>query len=389
MNKIILLIFLITIITGCKPNNSDKKESTKDYSKFESGLNIKENNDSLMQSGQSIQERLEHHKVPGASVAIFENGEIIWRKEYGVLKSNFDDKVNFDTKFQAASISKAVGALGVLKLVEQFDLDIDADINQYLKKWKVDYSQFPDTQKVTIRRLMSHSAGINVDGFYGYSKSSTIPSNLQILNGNGNNAKVQIDTIPGTKFLYSGGGYSILERLVEDVSEISFSEFLENEIFEPLKMKHSTYDLFPVDNIAHAHDRQGDIHPEGWLIYPELAAAGLWTTPTDIAKFCIAIENSFYNNENSIISMAYAKEMLRPTIEWRRGIWWGAGVALKGENEEVFYWHSGSNPGGYRCMMIDFYKKRSGIVVMTNSDNGAALYNEILDSYFNFKGIKL
>lgn len=388
MKRTILIIFLFTIIASCQQKESNKQISTsEDYSKFENGLIVNSEGDTVT-NRQSIQRRLEHYKVPGASVAIYENGQIVWTKGYGVQKSNSSNKVNSNTKFQAASISKAVAALGVIKLVEQFELDLDIDVNQYLKKWKVDYSNFSNKEKVTIRRLLSHSSGINVPGFYGYSKSSTIPTTLQILNGEGENEKVELDTIPGDTFLYSGGGYTVLEQLVEDVSTIRFDEYMKKEILEPLNMSNSTYELFPSGNIAHAHDTTGVEHPEGWLIYPELAAASLWSTPTDIAKFCIAIENSFYDNENSIISAAFAKEMLKPTIEWRGGTWWGAGVALNGENEEVFYWHSGSNPGGYRCMMVDFYKKRSGIIVMTNSDKGAALYNEIIDSFFNFKGIK-
>ncbi len=388
MKKIASIIFLIITSVGCKQSESNTQQSTKDYSKFENGLAIKNTGDSLSHSGYSIQERLEHHKVPGASVAIFENGEIVWRKEYGVLKSNANNKVDSNTKFQAASISKAVTGLGVLKLVEQFNLDMDSDVNQYLKKWQVDYNRFPGNQKVTIRRLLSHSAGVNVDGFYGYSKSSTIPSTLQILNGYGNNEKVQLDTIPGTKFLYSGGGYTILEQLVEDVSNMTFSEYFEKEIFEPLKMTNSTYNFFPKENVSCAHDKEGAVHPEEWLVYPELAAAGLWTTPSDLVKFCVAIENSYHNSENSLITSSSTKKMLQPTIEWQGGNWWGLGVAIRGEKDNTFYWHSGSNPGGYRCMMIDFFKKRSGIIIMTNSDNGASLYNEIIDSYFNFKEIK-
>ena len=366
---------------------SCKQKSTTDYSNFENELSIKLEGDSLT-TKQTIQKRLEYYKVPGVSVAIFENGHVVWSKGYGVRKSNSKNKVNSNTKFQAASISKAVAALGVLKLVEEFELDLDADVNQYLKKWKVNYNNFSNKEKVTIRRLLSHSSGMNVPGFYGYSKSETIPTTLQILNGDGNNDKVKLDTIPGNTFLYSGGGYTVLEQLVEDVSRTRFDDYMKKQIFEPLHMSNSTYELFPSGNIAHAHDANGIEHEEGWLVYPELAAASLWSAPADIAKICIAIENSLHNSKSSIISSDLAKEMLTPTIEWRNGIWGGAGVALKGENEEAFYWHSGSNPGGYRCMMVDFYKKRSGIIVMTNSDKGAALYNEIIDSFFNFKGIK-
>ncbi|MEM6631798.1 MAG: serine hydrolase domain-containing protein [Bacteroidota bacterium] len=386
IKKLLLVIFSIVLVGSCKQGETNKQEATQDYSEFENGLSFQHVYDSVI-GGKSFQERLDFHKVPGVSVAIFEKGEIVWRKEYGVLKSDSNRKVNSSTKFQAASISKAVAALGVFKLVEQFNLDIDTDVNEYLKKWKVDYGEFSNEEKVTIRRLLSHSAGINVAGFYGYSKSSSIPSLLQLLDGKGNNEKVEVQREPGTEFLYSGGGYSILEQLVEDVSGVRFEEYMNKEIFEPLDMSNSTYNLFPRENISYAHDTTGNTHPEGWLVYPELTGAGLWTTPSDMVKFCVAIENSFYTIDTPLISDDYAKEMLKPSIEWANGIWWGLGVALKGENENTFYWHSGSNPGGYRCMMLDFYKKRTGIIIMTNADNGAALYNEIIDSFFSYKGI--
>lgn len=387
MQRLLPIIFLIATVISCKTSRVIEQTSTKDFTKFEHGLNIQKEADSTV-VGQSIQKRLDFHKVPGASVAIFEEGELVWCKAYGVLKNGTLDKVDLNTKFQAASISKAVTALGIFILVEKYKLGIDTDVNQYLKNWKVNYDEFSGTEKVTIRRLLDHSAGINVPGFYGYSKSITMPSSLQILNGEANNEKVKLDTLPGTKFLYSGGGYTILGQLIEDVSGMSYSEFMKKEIFEPLKMTHSSYDLFPERNISYAHDKEGVVHPEGWLVYPESAGAGLWTTPSDLAKFCVAIEDAYHNFKNPLILNSDAIEMLKPSVQWTEKNWWGLGVTVRGEDDNAFYFHPGSNPGGYRCMMVDFYKKRSGIIIMTNSDNGAALYNEILDSYFNFKDIK-
>ena len=387
LDRTLLLILFFTALLSCKENSSTRQGTDIDYSKFESGLTLKSDADSL-DHGHSIQERLEYHKVPGASVAIFENGEMVWSKEYGVLKSGTRTKVNATSQFQAASISKAVAALGVLKMVAQYELNLDEDVNRYLKSWQVDYSTYPDQEKVTLRRLLSHSSGINVPGYYGYFQSDTLPSTLQNLNGKGKSPRVALDTVPGATFLYSGGGYTILEQVIEDVTDQSFAGYIQKEIFDPLEMANSSYAPKSEDNFSYAHDTQGEVNPEGWLIYPELAAAGLWTTPTDLVKFCTAIENSFHNTSNTIIPAGLAKEMLQPTIEWQGGNWWGLGVAVKGDMDDVFYWHSGSNPGGYRCMMTDFYEQRNGIIVMTNSDNGAALYGEIIDSYFNFKGIE-
>lgn len=388
MNKNLLTILILLIIFSCKQNNTSKsntlKTNVKDYTSFENGLNF---NDST-KIGQSIKERLVFHKIPGASVAIFENGQITWNKEYGVSDSQSNESVDSTTKFQAASISKTVTALGVLKLVEKHQLDIDEDVNQYLENWKIDYSRFTDSSKVSIRRLLSHTAGINISGFKGYSKNDSLLSTTQVLNGKGNTERIKLDTIAGTKFSYSGGGYTILQALIEDVSEISFQEYFDKQVFKPLKMYNSTFSQFPKSNVSSGHDKIGIVHPEGWLIYPELAAAGLWTTTSDLVKFCIAIEKSYYGKNNSFISETYAKEMLKPLTKWSAGEF-GLGVMLKGKDQDVFYFHTGSNPGGYRSMMVDFYNRKTGIVILTNSDNGGALYNEILFSFINFNEIKL
>ncbi len=386
MNKYLFIILILSVLFGCKQNiikSEESKTIKKDYSSFENGLNY---NDST-NTGQSINERMEFYKVPGVSVAIFDDGKIIWQKGYGLLDTDTEKETNSNTKFQVASISKAVTSLGIIKLVEDHNLDIDKDINQYLKNWKIDYAKFSDTSKVTIRKLLSHTGGINLSGFKGYSKSEKIPTTVQVLNGQGNTAKIKLDTIAGTKFSYSGGGYTILQLLVENVTDLSFQEYFKNKVFEPLKMKNSTFNQFPYDNVSSAHDKAGISHKEDWLVYPELSAAGLWSTPSDLSIFCLAIENS-YDYNGGFISNKNAREMLKPVIKWSAGEF-GLGLMLKGTGQNLFYFHTGSNPGGFRSIMVDFYKRKTGIVILTNSDNGGALYNEILLSFMKLNNIEL
>lgn len=388
MKKIPYAILLLVFLLGCKQNETKSQKEqdpkNKDYSLFENGLN---RNDST-KIGQSIKDRLDFHKVPGVSIAIFENGNITWSKQYGVRDSESKEKVDSSTRFQAASIAKTLTAVGIMKLVEEFNLDIDKDVNQYLKSWKLDYGKFSDTSKVTIRGLLSHTGGINMSGFKGYTKSDVLPSTLDILNGRGNTDKIELDTIPNTRFSYSGGGYTILQAMIEDISEMSFQDYFENTVFKSLGMKNSTFNQFPKGNLSSAHDKDGITHPEKWIIYPELAAAGLWTTPSDLAKLCLSIDNSYNDNNDGFLSSETIRVMLKPVVEWSGGEF-GLGLMLRGENEDAFYWHSGSNPGGYRSLMVNLYKKNTGIVILTNSNNGGALYNEILLSFLNFNDVKL
>lgn len=388
MIKYLFIVYILLVSFGCKHEISDKldgqKPLIKDYSSIENSLH----QDDSTKTSHSLIERIKFHKVPGVSVAIFEDGNITFRNEYGVRDSDSKEKVDSLTKFQAASIGKTVTAIGILKLVETNNLDIDEDVNQYLKSWKVDYTRFSDSSKVTIRRLLSHTSGINMNEIKGYKKKDTIPSTVEILNGYGNTDKIKLDTIPGTGFYYSGGGYTVLQAMIEDISKMSFQKYFENEVFKPLKMDHSTFNQFPSGNVSSAHDQDGNPHPEDWIIYPELAAAGLWTTPSDLANLCIAIDNSYSGKDNSFLSSETAKEMMKPVTKWSAGEF-GLGIMLRGTDENEFYFHTGSNPGGFRSMMIDLPKKKTGIVVLTNSDNGTSLYNEIVTSFFKLNNVEL
>jgi CubicO group peptidase (beta-lactamase class C family) len=330
----------------------------------------------------SVEERMKDFQVPGVSVAVFKNGEIVWRKAYGETKAGSGNKVTPETRFQAASISKSVTGLGVLKLVEDYQLDLDTDINQYLSSWKIQ-SPFLKEEKVTIRKLLTHTAGTNISGIMGYDKSDTIPGTTDILNGKGDTPPVKLDTIPGTRFFYSGGGFIILQQLIEDVSGSSFKGYFEKVVFLPLGMSHSTFDQVPKENVSSAHGWDGDPYPQGWRVFPSMAAAGLWTTPSDLAKFCFAIEDAYHGKEGAFISQKLANEMLTP-IKKR-----GLGVALETEKEVPFFFHGGSNPGGFRSFMVDAYKQRTGIVVMVNAEQGHIIQDDILRSFSNFFSVEV
>jgi CubicO group peptidase (beta-lactamase class C family) len=380
MKKTLLLLLAACFLFSC--DKSHKKTKT-NYSDIADGLLPAVIIGDSLSNNFSIEEQMKKYNVPSVSLAVFKDGEIVWEKAYGYKDAKLEDPAAEETKFQAASISKSVTALGVLKLAEENNLNLDADINQYLNSWKIK-SRFLKNEAVTIRRLLSHTAGTKMGGFPGYEKSDTIPSTLDILTGKGQRSAIELDTVPGVKFMYSNEGYVILQLLIEEVSGNSFEQYFEKDIFSPLKMTHTTFNQLPkTKNVSIAHDKEGTPYPGEWAVYPEMSAAGLWTTPSDLARFCIAVENAFYGYEDAFISQKMAQEMLTPVQNW------GLGVGLRGENEDAFFFHGGSNPEGYKCLMVDAYKKRTGIVIMTNGEQGDKVHDDIVRSFSSFFDINV
>ena len=327
-------------------------------------------------------DRMKFFNVPGVSIAVFNKGKIIWRKGYGLADVSQNKIVDPETKFQAASISKAVTAFALLKLAEKRNLDLDRDVNEYLTGWKVPENEFTATEKVTIRRLLNHTAGISVSGFTGYKKSETIPSLLEILDGKGNTPKIVVESVPGSKFSYSGGGYLILQKLIEDISKKSFERFMKNEILKPLKMDNSSFDQYLQKDRSLAYDNGGKEYEGGWLIMPELAPAGLWTTPSDLAKFCLAVQNSYQGVKGAYLSQKLSEEMLKPVNNW------GLGLGIRGKGKSIYFFHGGRN-AGFNNIILNLYNEGTGIVVMTNADQGGTLRDEIIRAYSDYYDIRI
>jgi CubicO group peptidase (beta-lactamase class C family) len=329
----------------------------------------------------SLSERMAYYKVPGVSVAVINNGAIEWARGYGVAEAGGKQPVTPETVFQAASISKPVAAMGALYLVEQGKLNLDEDVNLKLKSWKVPENEFTKEKKVTLRALLTHSAGMTVHGFRGYAASEPVPSLLEVLDGRkppANSAPVRVDTVPGTKWRYSGGGFTVAQLLVMDVSGKSFPAFMKEVVLDKVGMKESTYEQpLPKDWVSRAtagHSRNGEAVEGRWRTYPEKAAAGLWTTPSDLARFAIEIQKSRAGNSTKVLSQKMIAEMLKPGIGGR-----GLGIETNGEGRAATFSHGGSNDG-FRTMMFAYAETGQGAVVMTNGESGALLYDEILRS---------
>lgn len=319
--------------------------------------------------------RMEALHVPGVSIAVIHNGKVAWARGFGVASLG-GPPVTADTLFQAASISKPVSAVAIMHLVQAGKLTLDTDINDYLKSWKLPGNEFTQEANVTLRGLLTHSAGVTVHGFPGYEAGTPLPTVVQILNGEppANNAPIRVNTVPGKTWRYSGGGYTIAQQAVSDVTRVAYPKLMQDLVLGPFGMKHSTYEqpLPPklLAKVATPYRSDGTPVKGGPHVYPELAAAGLWTTPTDLAQFAIGMQRALAGKSKRVLSAETARAMLVPTFNKQ-----SIGFVTGGRAERKSFNHGGANDG-YRCFMIS-YQDGDGVVIMTNSDNGDALIPEI------------
>lgn len=331
-------------------------------------------------SRMSLADRMEAYKVPGVSIAVINNYKIEWTKGYGASEKGSSDPITPKTLFQAASISKPVAAFAALYFVEKGLLDLDEDVNRKLISWKVPENEFTDKKKVTLRGIMTHSAGLTVHGFGGYAKRKQVPTLIQILDGEkpANSVPIRVDVEPGTKNRYSGGGFTVIQQLMIDVSGKPFPEIMRETVLDKIGMEDSTYEQpLPeshADQAARAHRLNGTMIKGKWHAYPEMAAAGLWTTPLDLCRFALEIMLSKKGKSNKVLSQKMVQEMLTAQNESV-----GLGLPLWNEGKDFRFMHGGSN-AGFKCVFVAYPEKGQGAAIMTNGDQGSSLYQEILRS---------
>ncbi|MEO6446845.1 MAG: serine hydrolase domain-containing protein [Gemmatimonadaceae bacterium] len=329
--------------------------------------------------GFTVQQLMERFNVPGVSIAVIRDFRVHWTKAYGVADVSTGRSVETTTPFQAASISKPVAAMAAMRLVQDNRLALDADINSILTSWRVPASEFTRDQPVTPRSLMSHTSGADDGfGFPGYDPSATRPTVVQILNGESpsNVGKVTFARAPYVAQKYSGGAVTIMQLALTDLTGQPFAGFLRATVLDPLGMANSTFEQpMPATlatRAAHAHDGQGRPRNAPWHIYPELAAAGLWTTPSDLARFVIEVQQAVRGPTGKVLSQAFAREMVTPIGVGDYAV--GLGVEKRGEG--WYFGHGGSN-WGFRADILGHVRKGYGVVIMTNGDNGGGLIREL------------
>lgn len=338
-----------------------------------------------------IAQRMADLSVPGVSVAVINHGKIEWARGYGLAEAGGNRAVGTETLFQAASISKPVSAAAALHLAEGGKLALDEDVNKKLVGWKLPAGAQTGKSPVTLRTLLNHSAGTTVHGFRGYAADEKLPSLVQLLDGAkpANSDPVRVDTLPGTQWRYSGGGFSIAQLLMSSASGQDFAALMQDIVLDPVGMKHSTYSQ-PLPTALRAaaatgHDGSGKPIKGKWHTYPEQAAAGLWTTPSDLARFAIELQQASAGKSNTVMSQAMATQMLT-----RLKGNFGLGIEVHEVAGQRYFTHGGSNEG-YRAQLYALTDAGQGAVVMTNGDAGDALAMEILRSIaaeYNWKDLR-
>jgi len=327
----------------------------------------------------TLRQIMERFHVPGVSVAVIKDFSIHWAKGYGVADVETGRPVQVDSLFQAASISKPVTAMAALRLVQDGRFSLDDDVNSLLKSWHVPKSDLIRDRPVTPRSLFSHTSGTDDGfGFPGYDPSTARPTIVQILDGEkpSNVGPVIFARAPFQAFKYSGGGLTIMQLALTDLTGESFAQLMSTRVLQPLGMANSTYEQPLPESLAkratRAHSGQGKSMGVAWHVYPEQAAAGLWTTPSDLARFAIEVQRAIRGPSGSLLKQALAREMVTPT-----GLGpFAVGLSIEKRSEGWYFSHGGSN-WGFQCDLLAHVRKGYGVVVMTNSDAGRVVINEI------------
>jgi CubicO group peptidase (beta-lactamase class C family) len=329
---------------------------------------------------ESLAELMRRHQVPAVSIAVLRGNRIAWSGAFGVADPVTRRAATTDTLFQAASISKPIAASAALKLVEQGQLSLDAPVNTGLKSWRIPDSAGAKGDAVTLRHLLTHTAGLTVHGFGGYRPGTAIPSVRQVLDGTApaNSGAVRLTAAPGSEWRYSGGGFTVLQLMLTDATGKSFADLMTGLVLRPAGMTRSSF-VQPIPataamKAAVAHLGNGKPISGRYHLYPEMAAAGLWTTPSDLARWAGALGDAYNGKKGGLLSPVMTRQMLTPG----KGDW-GLGLGLRREGKTVRFSHSGANEG-FRSLMIVDPVRGDGIVLMANSDSGGKLFGPLIQA---------
>lgn len=365
------------IIETLRPHQSSVKESKTETTsdlikKVETGLTtpVYIEGDSTW----SIQERMQHYGIPGVSIAVIQNGEIAWTKGYGVVDKESKAPVTEQTLFQAAATSMPVTAYGALRLVEQNKVDLDENINSYLKSWKLPDSEFTKEKKVTLRNLLNHSAGIHPRGTGSFSINKKIPTLVEILSGTfpATNEPITVNKEPGESVSFAYASYVPIQQMMLDVEGKTFPEIMHELVLQPLEMNNSTFNQsLTKEQLAMAatgYLTDGSMVKGRRDINPAMASNGLWTTAQDYAKFITNIQQTLKGKRTKGLSKDLTELMGTPYgvsgSDWSFTL--GLGFQLINRSGEIYLRHHGWNTGFYAEIMAH-RDKGYGVVVMTNS----------------------
>ncbi len=382
--KTIFPIILFLVIIGCSPKSTEESNPLDDrIARLENGLqpNLQIQGENI--PNYNIDERLKTLGIPGVSVAVINNGQIEWAKGYGMADISENRPVTSETMFLAGSISKPVAAIRAHQLAEEGIINIDSNVNDYLLSWKLPDNEFTESEKVSTRRILNHTAGLTVWGFPGYDKGDSIPSVMDVLDGKGNTDAVRVYKEPGESWMYSGGGYTIMQLMITDIESKPFPDLMQSHVLNPLGMTSSTFEN-PLPEQYHpiaatGYRNNGDEVEGKWPIYPEMAAAGLWTTPSQLIRWAKEFQKIYQTKEDGLLTSATVNEMLTPGMN-DYGL--GPGVS------QHTFGHGGADEG-FRAILTAWKEHTVAVVIMVNSDNGSIMQEILLSiaKEYNLPGI--
>jgi CubicO group peptidase (beta-lactamase class C family) len=335
----------------------------------------------------TLEQQMKKYNVKGLSIAVIKDYKIDWAAGYGWADEAGKRSVTPATRFQAASISKSLNSLGILKLVQQSRIGLEADINNYLRSWKFPYDSIAKNKTINVANLLSHTAGLSVHGFAGYSTTESIPTVIQVLDGAkpANSKAIRSVFAPGTKFQYSGGGTTISQLILTDVTGRKYEEFMQKEVLDPIGMTNSFFTQPPpagTKELATAYT-QGEAVKGKFNVYPEQAAAGLWTTPTDLAKYIIECQLTYEGKApGKVINRELMIKRMTPYVDSSAAL----GVFILKKGTDRYFNHNGGN-NGFLCNSFGSLAGGNGVVIMINSDN-FGIINELSNSVARVYGWK-
>ncbi len=337
----------------------------------------------------SLEERMDHYRVPGVSIAVIDQGTIAWARGYGVREEGGRLPVTETTLFMVKSLSKPVTALAALRLVERGELAHDRPVNEQLLSWKVPTNELTRQAPVTLRTILSHTSGLTQWGVPSYLRGAPLPTLLQALNGEPpaleRFGSVRVDTVPGTRWRYSGGAFTVLQQLLMDVTGTGFPELMRELVFDPLGMPQSFF-LQPVPPIlesftAVGHGADGAPIEGRWETLVQLAAGGMLSTSIDLAHFVMGVDRA-WQGKSELLTAETAQEMLSPhppSSTEDNTPPWGLGFELPPHDGSPIFSHTGSGDG-FKTIFVGLPGRGQGAVVLTNGNGGGELRYELLRS---------
>lgn len=384
----LIIIFIFSTLVGCANKLSeDEKKLQELISRIENGLqsNVRiQYGDSVHIKTYNIEERIKELNIPGVSIAVLYKGELQWAKGYGFTDTSQTQKITTETLFQAGSISKPIAGTRALQLYEEGIIGLDTNINNYLKRWNVSDNEFTVKEKVTPRRILNHSASLAVRGFPGYSINDTVPDLLGVLKGEGNTGPIYVYDEPGKKVGYSGGGYTVLQLMLEDMEQGNFSQIMQEKILDPLGMNSSTYEN-PLPEKYHykaasGHNSDGTVISGKWHTYPEMAAAGLWSTPSELLMWAHEMQQTLQTQKDGFLSTKTVNEMIKD---------YGNNQGLGPYTVEHVFGHGGSTEGFISDLRI-WKDHPISVAIMVNCSRGNSFIQELflgIAEEYNLPGI--